>query len=319
MSSPLTIAEQAIAHGRGLKAELEAYVQLGRTVTIKVYGGEVDSVALAEPRGLGIRAVHGGKTGYAFTTDLSTAGIIRTVGEAREDLEAADSDPFAVLPAVPTRDYATLQGLWRPEVGSLSLARKTELALRAEAAALATPLVEAVEESVYSDEERRVAIASSRGVQAETEESYSFVYVAAHAGAGVDRQSGLGYSAARGPEGLDPEGAGSEAAEKAVALMGARPCKTGSYTVVLGREVAAGLVSAVAEAFSAEAVQRGRSVFADRVGQAVGSRQFTLLDDGLDPEGMGTSPFDGEGVPQQTTVLVDGGVLKSYLHDSRSA
>ena len=102
-------------------------------------------------------------------------------------------------------------------------------------------------------------------------------------------------------------------------LVGARPCKTGRYTLVLDREVVSALLSTVAQALSADAVLKGRSVFSGRIGQSVASESLTLLDDGLDPEGMATCPFDGEGVAQQRTLLMDGGVLRSYMYDSRTA
>jgi PmbA protein len=317
--SPLEVAREALGRGGSLKADLEAYVQFGRTVTVIVYGRTVESVSLAEPRGLGIRAIRAGRTGYAFTTDLSTGGLDRALAEAKEDLEAADPDPSADLPVVAPGSYAALSGLWRPGVSALRLDQKTALALEAEAAALALPGVETVEEAVYSDEEARIGIMSTRGVEAETEESYSFVYAGVHAGRDAGRQSGLGFSAGRDPGGLDAELAGREAGEKALALLGARPCRTGSYTVVFDREVAAALLASLVEALSAEAVQKGRSVFAGELGAPIGAPALTLLDDGLHLEGVATSPFDGEGVPQQTTTLLEAGILRSYLYDSRSA
>ena len=123
-------------------------------------------------------------------------------------------------------------------MGRLSLEDKVALALAVERRALACPEVETVEESVYSDEESRIAICSSTGVEAEAEHSFCFVYAQAHAGRDGDRQSGLGFSAGRDPAELDAEAAGAEAGEKAAALLGARPCATGSYTVVFAREVA---------------------------------------------------------------------------------
>jgi PmbA protein len=201
----------------------------------------------------------------------------------------------------------------------MSIERKTALALQAEAAALGSPGVVAVEESVYSDEEEHIAMASTLGVRAESMQSYGFVYAVAHAGLEMERQTGLGFDAARDPAVLDAGRAGREAGQKAAALVGARQCKTGAYTLVLDREVASALLSTVVQALSADAVLKGRSVFAGRLGGVIGSAGLTLVDDGLRPEGMATCPFDGEGVPQQTTTLVEEGVLRSFLYDHRSA
>jgi PmbA protein len=319
LSSPLSLARQAIGRARRSRVDLEFFVQFGRTVQVKVYGRQIESVSVAEPRGMGARAVGEGKTGYAFTTDLSGEGIDRVIDEAVENLKAADFDASAGLPAAPAGGYVDLSGIWQPGVSDTPMQTKIDLALRAEESALTVRGVETVEESVYSDEEERIAIVSTKGVDAEMKRSYCYVYVLAHAGRGADRQSGLGFSAARDPGALDPMLAGRRAASKALGLVGARPCKTGSYTVVLDREVAAALISRAVEALSADAVQKGRSVFAGRKNTLVASRSLTLLDDGLQLEGLDTSPFDGEGIPQQTTTLIETGVLRSYLFDTPCA
>ena len=266
-----------------------------------------------------MRAIRGGRLGYAFTADLSTTGIDRVLAEVAINLQASDIDPCVHLPSAPAGSYPTIPGLWRPGVSTTRLEDKVRLALEAERGALALGDIETVEESVYSDEEARIAVASTTGVEAEAEQSFCFVYVVAHAERDGDRQSGLGFSAAREPDGLDPEQAGGEAAEKARVLLGASPCPTGSYTAVFDREVAAAMLSSIVQALSADAVQKGRSVFAGRLGEAVASPLVTLGDDGLALEGMATNPFDGEGALQQTTVLFDAGVLRAYLHNSYTA
>jgi PmbA protein len=319
MSSPLDMAKKALDRGRRLGADLEVYFQEGRTTSIKVYGGEVESVAMAEPRGLGVRAVRRGRVGYAFTADLSDSGLDGVLAAAVANVDVTDSDPYAELPPHTGAPYPSIPGLWRPGVGRLSLDDKIGLALAVERTALACPKVETVEESAYSDEESRVAVCSSLGLEAEAEGTFAFVWSQAHAGHDEDRQSGLGFDAARDPKDLDAEAAGREAGEKAAALLGARPCDTGSYTVVFGREVVAALVSYVAQGLSADAVQKGRSVFAGKLGQSIASGLVVLADDGLAPEGMASNPFDGEGVPRQRTSLLENGVLRAYLHSTYTA
>ncbi len=317
--TPLDVARRTIERGRHLGVGLEVFVEFGRTVTVKTYGREVESVTVAEPQGVGVRAVREGRIGYAFNADLSTAGLDRVLGEAASAASATDPDPNVELPSAPAEPYPQVEGLWQAGVAKTSVEDKIELALRAESAALSCKDIEAVEESVYADSETRVAVASTTGVRAEAEQTFCYLYVVAHAGRDGDRQSGLGLSSGREPSALQPETAGEEAAQKARVLLGARPCPTGSYTVVFDREVVAALLSSLVPALSAEAVQKGRSVFAGRLGETVASSQITLVDDGLVSEGMATSPFDGEGVPQQSTVLLDGGVLRSYLHSSYTA
>jgi PmbA protein len=88
---------------------------------------------------------------------------------------------------------------------------------------------------------------------------------------------------------------------------------------VLDREVAASILGVVVHALSADAVQRGRSLFAGRLGEQVAASAFNLVDDGLHPDGMATSSFDDEGVPRGTTTLIGSGVLRAFLHDTYTA
>ncbi len=319
MSTPLQIARRALERGRRLGADLEVYSQAGRTASIKIYAGDVESITMAQPRGLGVRAVRQGRVGYAFTADLSDSGLDVVLAGAVANVDATDPDPHAALPAQALGPYPSVPGLWRPGVGQTSLEEKIGMALAVERRALACPHVDTVEESVYSDEESRIAICSSTGVVAEAEHSFCFVYAQALAGRDGDRQSGLGYSLGRDPAELDAEAAGAEAGEKAAVLLGARPCATGSYTVVFAREVAAALFSYVAQGLSADAIQKGRSLFAGKLGETVGSSLAGLLDDGLAAGGTATNPFDGEGVPRRRTPLLEAGVLRAYLHSSYTA
>jgi PmbA protein len=231
---------------------------------------------------------------------------------------AADPDPFAMLPTQ-SDEYPQVDGLWDPGVSLLSLEDKGAVALEAEAVALAQSGIELVEGSEYADSEKRVAIASTEGVWAEGEQSFCLSYLTAHAVRGEDRQSGLGFTMGRRPADLDPARAGREAAEKAGVLLGAVPCATGLYTAVFSREVAAAFLAAIAGALSADAVQKGRSVFEGKIGQVVAAPGVDLWDDGLAEDGLSTAPFDGEGVPSRRTCLLRDGVLQSYLHDSYTA
>ncbi|MCL5735482.1 MAG: TldD/PmbA family protein [Actinobacteria bacterium] len=302
----------------GSGVALEAYVQFGRTATVKVFGRKVESVVTAEPQGIGVRAIDGGRVGYGYTADLSPAGLDKVLLEAADNTKAAGVDGFQMLPGGPA-SYPALADLWRPGVSYTGMDRKVAIALEAEAAALSEPHIDTVEISEYSDADSRLAIVSSEGIEAEGEQSVCFAYVFAIAGKDADKQSGLGFTAGLEPAELDAASAGEEAATKARALLGAAPCATGSYTVVFDREIAAALLGLIASSLSADAWQKGRSVFRGKLGEKVGSSLVNIWDDGLAPGGFATSPFDAEGVPQSSTRLLENGVLRSILHNSYTA
>ena len=131
--------------------------------------------------------------------------------------------------------------------------------------------------------------------------------------------TGMGLGMGRGPEELDAEAIGSEAAERAAALAGARQGPTRRCPVVLDTLVAASFLGFIGAMLSADAVQRGRSLFAGREGDEIASTVLRLADDGTLPEGLASAPFDGEGSSRRRLPLIEGGRLQTFLYDSRTA
>lgn len=313
--------EQALAAGA---SDAEAYASEDRGREVRAHGGEVESLTAATKRGLGIRAWVGTRAGYAYGTDLSDAGIRALGARAAEMAQVADEDEFAG-PPVPVRlmDPGGSKGapeLSDPSVVAWSTAQIAELALAVERAALAgDERVAGVEQAVYADSAETVAVVSSTGIEGEYERSSCHAYVQALAEGEDGRETGFGFGLGRGPKALDPAAIGREGAERAAAMIGAG--KPGSRTcpVVLDPTVAASFVAIVGRGLGAGAVQRGRSPFAGRVGDSIGGGVLAVHDDGLDPAGPGSAPFDGEGIPQRRTPLLEGGTLRGYLYDTYTA
>jgi PmbA protein len=172
---------------------------------------------------------------------------------------------------------------------------------------------------VYADAAEAVAIASSAGVAGEYESSSCFAYLQALAEGENGRETGLGFGLARGPDGLDPAAIGTEGGERAVAMIGAVKPESRSCPVVLDPTVAASFAGLIGGGLGASAVQRGRSPFAGRLGEEVASPAFVLHDDGRDPQGAASAPFDAEGVPRRRTALIEGDGLRAYLYDTYTA
>ncbi len=187
------------------------------------------------------------------------------------------------------------------------------------AALEADPRIVGVEQAVYADSAERVAIASSTGIAGEYERSDCYAYLQALAEGEGGRETGLGFGLGRGPAALDPVAIGREGAERAAAMIGARKPESRSCPVVLDPTVAASFVGIVGGGLGAGSVQRGRSPFAERLGSEVAGTALVLHDDGLDPDGPASSPFDGEGVSRRRTALIEDGTLRSYLYDTYTA
>jgi PmbA protein len=307
--------EAALGAGAG---EAEAYASRDSGREVRVHGGEVESLTVATQSGIGVRAWIDHRVGYAFGTDLSAAGVAAIAARAAAAAAVADEDEFASPPG--PAEVEAIAGLSDPGLAAVSADEVAALALTVERTALAAdPRVAGVEQAVYADSAEQVSIASSAGVAGEYEVSSCFAYLQALAEGDGAKETGLGFGLARGPDGLDPEAIGAEGAERALAMIGASKPASRSCPVVLDPTVAASFAGLIGGALCADAVQRGRSPFADRLGEELASGALALYDDGRDPEGAASSPFDGEGLPRRRTALIEGGTLRAFLYDTYTA
>ena len=312
------VARRAVeAAGDAGATDAEAWAEQATSRRIQVYDGQVESLSDAGGRGVGVRAFVDGRSGYAYGTDLSEAGVAEVAAAARAAADAADPDEYSGLPdefgATP------VGGLASPALGDWSTERKVELALAIERAARSRPGVTQVETATYSDAEGSVALANSRGFSAGYDATQAWAYASAFAGEGADLMTGLGVDLGRDPGTLDPEAIGGEAAERALALVGARQPESRRCPVVLDAFVAASFIGFIGSMLSADAVQRGRSLFADKEGDEIADPALVLTDDATDPEGPASAPFDGEGSASRRTPLIGDGRLLTFLFDVRTA
>ena len=308
----------AVERALGAGAEdAEAWVEESSEREIRVYEGTVESLTDAGSRGIGLRVFRGERSGYAFGTDLSDAGLEALAAAAHANAGVADPDEFSGLPE--GFGAAPVEGLHSPELARWSTEQKVELAVAVERAARAHPRVSQVEDAAYADGEQRVALANSRGFSASYATTSAWAVASAFAGEGADLMTGLGVGLARDPGQIDPEAVGTEAAERAAALAGARQPRSRRCPVVLDAFVAASFVGFIGAMLSADQVQRGRSLFAGREGEEIAAPLVHLFDDATDPGGIASSPFDGEGSPRRRLGLVQEGRLASFLFDARTA
>jgi PmbA protein len=306
--------ERALGAGAG---DAEAYAAEAENREVRVHGGEIESLTAATQRGLGLRVWTGGRVGYGYGTDLSPDGLAAIAARAVEAAGVADEDEFAGPPASAGGEPPALAGLSDSSRAEWSPARIADLALAVERTALeADARVAAVEQAVYFDSAERVAISGSAAAGGEYETTSCYAYLQAMAEGEDGPETGLGFGLARGPAGLDPVAIGREGAERATEMIGSSKPASRSCAVVLDPTVAASFVGLLGRAVGADAVQRGRSPLAERLGEEVAAEAFVLHDDGLDPAGFAAAPIDAEGAPRRRTALIEAGRLQTYLYDS---
>jgi PmbA protein len=298
-------------------SDAEAWCEESVHREIRVYDGAVESLTDAGSHGVGLRVFLDGRSGYAYGTDLSDRGLAGLAQVAAAAASVSDPDEHAGLPETP--GAAEVEGLCSPGLVDWDNGRRLELALEVERAARAHAGVSQVDEVVYADAQERVALANSRGFAGGYETTSAYAWASALAGEGADLMTGLGLGLARDPGALDPGAIGDEAADRAIGLAGARQPKGRRCPVLLDSFVAASFVGFIGAMLAADAVQRGRSLFAGREGEEIATEALRLADDGTARDGPASAPFDGEGSPRRRIPLIERGRLETYLFDALTA
>ena len=296
--------------------QVEAYVSRRRDTEVKVFGGDVESLSSAESEGVGIRVVVGPRQGFAYAGSLDDEVVAETLAEARDNASFATEDPWLGL-AEPDGVAPVELDLWRDELAGFATSDKVALALDLERRVRAgDPRIRQVESSYWGDSAVEMAVASTTGIGATARRTSCFVSASAIAGEGNETQTGGGYSVGRRPEDIDLDKAAGDAVDRATRLLGARKPRSRRLAVVFEPRITATVLNILAGMLNGEAVLKGRSMFADRLGEEVSVPSLTLVDDPTDPEAYGASRYDAEGLACRRNVLVRDGVLQGFLYNT---
>ena len=317
MTDLLELARQ-VAGWANEGEQVEAFVVHERETHVRAYQGDVESLTAAESQGIGIRVIHEGRQGFAYAGTLDDAVVRSTITEARDNAQFGTPDEFAGL-AEPDGVAPEDLDLYREDMIGYSPDRKIELAIELERATLAADdRISGIESADYVDSIFESAVATSTGVSSVTRDTACYLSSYALAEEGAETQTGFGYSIGRHPSELDPAAAAGDAAMRATRLLGAVKPPSARLTVVLDPFVTAQLLGIIGETLTGDSVLKGRSMFADRIGETVGASSLTLVDDATDSNAFTASMVDAEGLATRSTTLIDSGVLSAYLHDAYS-
>jgi len=275
----------------------------------------------AGAKSLGLRVFIGQRSASSYTSDFSSSGVERLVSSAMTAARVTSEDPCAGLPDASASGQ--LEGdlqLYCDDVTLLQAATAIDIARRAEQAAFAfdTRIRNSEGGSVEAGYGRKI-LANSHGLLGEysrTSCSLSVVPIAVPDGSALSQgmQRDYWYSISRSVAGLeDPERIGRIAAERTVRRLGARKISTCKVPVVFDQRTASSLLGNLFEALNGDSVYRRASFLAEKIGEKVAKDSITIIDDGTLPGGLGSSPFDDEGVRTQRTPVIQDGILKSYL------
>jgi len=309
MSSGASTAECVVREGD----EFSTLVRLGQVETLKESGSKA----------IGVRVFCGKRSASTYSSDFSRDGLDRMLNGALALAKITSEDPNAGIPE--PSQLGAIGGdldLYSSDVYSLPGQERIAYARRAEKAALdSDPRIKNSDGGSFDAATGHKILANSHGFVGEYRRSYCSV--AAVPIAQDDKgamQRDYWFSVSRSLKLLEsPEQVGKVAAQRALRRLGARKVKTQQVPVIFDPLVATSILEHIFEGVNGDSVYRGASFLAGKLGQAIASANVTVIDDGTMRGGFGTSPFDGEGVPTRRTVVIDKGVLSSYLLNTYTA
>jgi PmbA protein len=301
-------------------AEAEAYLEIVNFVDVRVRQREVESIAQSAIQGLGVRLFVDRKVGFSYTTDIRASVVDelvrRTIALASQN-SARDENrlPDEQLPALSDLE------LYDDAVANLKAADLIALARKAE-------------DHAYAADKRIETTRNLRAGAATGEVHFTNTYVpyqtyrtttcylglTAIASDATTKREGSFADTRRLLIDLEtPERMGRKAAERAVARLGAKPVATTQAPVIFEADAAAAFLGGLLPALDAANVLEERSFLASKMNQVVAAPLLTLVDDGLLRRGIGTRPFDGEGVQQRRTEVIVQGTLTKFLQTATTA
>jgi PmbA protein len=315
MADLYEVADTVLA-GAGDDEQVEVVVAHSRDTEVRVYEGEIESLSAAESQGIGVRVVADGRQGFASAGSLDPDVLSETLDEARDNARYGEVDEFYGLAepdGVPEADL----DLYRPGLVDVPTERKIDLALELERAVRAgDERIVGIETAEYADSIAEAVVVTTTGIRTGGRETTCDLVAYALAEEDDDTQTGFGFSVGRDLDDLDIGRASADAVERATRLLGAGKPDSERLTVVLDPFVTAQFLAIVGGTLSGEAVLKGRSLFADRLGEPVANELVTFVDDPTDPDAFTATEADGEGLATRRNVLIDKGVLQGFVHNS---
>ena len=292
----------------------ELYLEDTESNNLSMMGGTVENAAYSRRHGAGVRVLKGTRYAYAYTADTSEQALLATARAAAAAI--AGDERYSVKP------FAVNDCRKAPAIAAAAIRNAQRVNWLREASVAAKDHSPEITQTIASlaDVDQRVLICNSEGVFAYDRRPRVRIVVQAVASDGSQAQTGR-RSPGRGCgyelfDTVDPSELGLQAAKSAVTMLHAVDCPAGVFPVVIDGGFGGVIFhEACGHSLEATSVSRGNSVFCGKLGQQIAAPCVTAIDDGIMPGEWGSIGVDDEGTPSRRRVLIENGILKSYMVD----
>lgn len=303
--------------------QAEAYIKSSKNLSLEVKNQELDAVESSLSFGYSLRVIRNGKLGFSYSTSTDESESV--IKSAIEAAKWADADEYLDMPSngrhgsPQAMEYASLE-VFDGKGWDIKEDEAVKHVLITEKAANDfDKRIKKTRKATGTFSSGEIFILNSKGIDISYPHTKFTAQVMTVAEENGESQMGWDFNGSRILQDISFEDVGRNAAKRAVQMLGAKRINTVKAPVILDNSVASEFLGIFASSFSAESVQKGRSLLKDKIGQRVISPKVNLVDSGIIPRRLGTRPFDDEGVLTSEKVLIKDGELMGFLHNTYTA
>ena len=295
---------------------LEIYEGQSAERSVAWFDGQMDSFVTSDVKGTALRAVVNGKAATLVLESVDDEKIDETISLLIAQAGLVSSKDADILREPETTDEVKSRAVWvRPSREET----KAGLAAVEEAVKAADPRVKQVTEIDWTESSDSREITNSKGVHVTDSGRSQILYAGVAVEENGEVKNGFCVEVVSDLSKLDPAETARKAVEDAVNDLGGKPVPSGQYPVILGRRAMTSLFGALTDMFSGDLIGKGLSPLKDKADAAIFSDKITVVDDPKNPDCLSVANYDDEGCPTRRKVLVDKGVFRQALHNTKSA
>ncbi len=304
--------------------EYEIYISNSTDNEIEVFEGEVESLSYSDSKGVGIRVFKEKSIGYAYTNSLEESRLIGCIEKAVSNSKTTSKEDINGLPVRSEYKYPDdadiSRQIYNEEFFKVSIEDKIKISKDLEKIAKGKDRrISGVDSLNYSDNFSETTLVNSEGFEGTYKSTSCFLFLNIISKDKNDTSTGFSFLYDRNPEKLNLENIAQEAVNKSIMLLGSKKIKSKNSDILLDSLVSAQFLGVIASILTADSVQKGKSLFKDKIGEKIFKKNINIFDNGIMKEGFYSRPFDAEGVNKGNTQIFKEGVLKTYLYDCYTA
>ncbi len=298
--------------------DMEVFIQAKKKLSIKVFKGNIDDYNISDERGLSFRGVYNDKMGYSYTEKIDDSSIDMLIKEVIDNAKVIDSDDEEYI-FEGSKEYEKLNS-FNEDLEKVSNVEKVNFTkLMEEEALKADEAVQAVNDCIFAEEKVYKLLINTKGLDLENKSNIAYAYVSVMVKDGEAVKTAWKYLVSNDFKDFGAKALALEAVKEGKQLIGAKSIQSDNYPIILRNDAAANLLEAYSTIFSAENVQKGLSKLNNRIDERIANDIISLVDDPFMKGGVASKSFDGEGVAAKRKKIIEKGILKTYLHNLKTA